>query len=547
MKQTKTILQCFLIAFFIFCSNSNLAAQTNKVGYSALTELFKQWRKFEQPPLLNGVPNYTVASFNRRQPEFIKLKNSLLAIDTVGWTIKNKVDWRIVWAEMNGYDFNRKILKPWQRDPAFYKSLWTSRSDVPAHEGPTNHISIDLWKYNFPLSSNEKTALIQSLNGIPSFNSQAKINLTSNAKELWIAGIRDIRTQSEELAEILTKPGCANDKELSQVVNAAIISTNKFVTWLEKESIKKTGPSGIGKDNYNWYQKNVHLVPLTWDDQVMLLKRELTRAWTALKMEEHRNRLLPAMELANTPETNDALAEKSFKSLIQFLNTQDILTIRPYFDAAIRAHKVNFLPADKRNFFQIGAAYDPRPLYSHFYHWFELARMDKEPLQNEIRRSPLLYNIFDTRNEGLATMVEETFMEAGLYDNEPRVKEIVYIMLAQRAARGLGSLYAQANMLSMEEAGKIHSEYTPRGWMKTEKKLLLFEQHLFMRQPGYGSSYIVGKYLLENGMAEVARNMELQNQPFSIKYFLDQINEIGCIPSSLSVWEISGKDIWKEK
>ena len=30
----------------------------------------------------------------------------------------------------------------------------------------------------------------------------------------------------------------------------------------------------------------------------------------------------------------------------------------------------------------------------------------------------------------------------------------------------------------MEEAGGIHSEYTPRGWMKTEKELLIFEQQL---------------------------------------------------------------------
>ena len=41
----------------------------------------------------------------------------------------------------------------------------------------------------------------------------------------------------------------------------------------------------------------------------------------------------------------------------------------------------------------------------------------------------------------------------------PRSKEIVYILIAQRAARGLGSLYAHANLMTMEEAGKIHSEY----------------------------------------------------------------------------------------
>ena len=60
----------------------------------------------------------------------------------------------------------------------------------------------------------------------------------------------------------------------------------------------------------------------------------------------------------------------------------------------------------------------------------------------------LLYNIFDSRNEGTATAVEEMFMQAGLYDDSPRTKEIVYIMIAQRAARGLGSLYAHANEMN---------------------------------------------------------------------------------------------------
>lgn len=547
MKLKSVIFTSLSMLLFLFSTNNALFAQNKSKNYTTLVELFTQWRIFEQPPLLNGAPDYTVASFNRRQPNFIQLRKKLLSIDTVGWSIKEKVDWRIIWAEMNGYDFNVRILKPWQRDPAFYKSIYTERSDVPAHEGPSHHMVTDVWKYNFPLTANDRKAFMSSLKGIAALNNQAKINLTGNAKELWIAGIRDIRTQSDDLAEIMTKPGCATDKELTQLLKEGIASTNDLVQWLEKQSVKKTGASGIGKENYNWYQKNVHLVPLTWDDQVLLLKRELTRSWAALKMEEHRNRKLPLLELANTPEANNILAEKSFKSLIQFLNTQEVLTIKPYFDSAIRAHKLGFSPTEKRNFFQITAAYDPRPLYSHFYHWFELARMDIEHNQNEIRRSPLLYNLFDTRNEGLATTVEETFMQAGLYDDNPRVKEIVYIMLAQRAARGLGSLYAHANMLTMEEAGKIHSNFTPRGWMKTEKKLLLFEQHLFMRQPGYGSSYIVGKYLLENAMAEVAKRNELLNKAFSIKDFLDELNEIGCIPASLSAWEISGIDIWNEK
>ena len=134
------------------------------------------------------------------------------------------------------------------------------------------------------------------------------------------------------------------------------------------------------------------------------------------------------------------------------------------------------------------------------------------------------------------------FMQAGLYDDNPRVREMVYILIAQRAARGLGSLYAHANEMTMEEAGGIHSEYTPRGWMKTEKELLLFEQHLYLRQPGYGTSYISGKYLLENAMMDYAKLQESRDQPFEMKSFFDQLNTIGNIPMILGHWELTGVD-----
>jgi hypothetical protein len=92
-------------------------------------------------------------------------------------------------------------------------------------------------------------------------------------------------------------------------------------------------------------------------------------------------------------------------------------------------------------------------------------------------------------------------------------------------------------MMTMEEAGKIHSEYTPRGWMKTEKDLLIFEQHLYLRQPGYGTSYITGKYLIESMMMEAAKQNE---EKFFVKQFFDSMNAIGNIPVSLAKWEMTG-------
>lgn len=533
----------FALTLIISCNpEKQTATQQGASHYDSLVLLFKEWRAFEQPPLLNGAPDYTAATFEKRMPAFKKLQARLLAMDTATWSIEHRVDWHLVWAEMNGYDFNYRVLQPWVRDPAYYKVLWMERSDVPAHEGPTNHGIIDVWKYSFPLSLESKTMLVKALRTIPPFYEQAKTNLTGNAKDLWIAGIRDIKTQHEDLNSLLQLPGVSEQANLVAAIQEAIGATDDLAAWLEKEAGSKTGPSGIGKENYTWYLKNVNLMPLTWEDEVMLLKRELTRAWTGLKLEEHNNRKLPPLVAADTPEAFTALTERSAKGLLNFLEQEEIVTVKDYFEPALRVHLGRFVPAEKRNFFIITLHHDPRPLYSHFYHWFELARMDYEPHASEIRKGPLLYNIWAARNEGTATAVEEMFMQAGLYNNDPRVKEIVYIMIAQRAARGLGSLYAHANELTMEEAGKIHSEYTPRGWMKTEKELLLFEQHLYLRQPGYGSSYITGKYQLESLMADYARTKELKNEEFKLKDFFDQVNAIDCIPVSLVKWEMTGDD-----
>ena len=546
MRTTTVILSLLLMLFFSCQTDKKERIRETKTenftskDYHDLVALFKEWRTFEMPPKLEGAPDYRKATFTQRMSAFDQLRARHAAIDTTDWSIPNKVDWMVVWAEMNGFDFNYRVLKPWERDPAFYKTIWTYKSDVPAHEGPTNHGTLELWTYEFPLSNAERERMLNDLAVIPSLNTQAKTNLTGNARDLWIAGIRDIKEQSEVLEDMKSAAGVSADEDIMPAIEKAQTSTNQLVEWLEAESDKKTGPSGIGKDNYTWYMQNVHLVPLTWEDEVMILKREVARAWSALKLEEHRNRDLPELIAADSPESYDILADRAAKSLISFLENEDILTVKDYFDPALREHLGTFIPEEKRNFFYITSHYDPRPLFSHFYHWFELARMDNEPNPSEIRKGPLLYNIFDSRNEGTATAVEEMFMDAGLYDDDPRVREIVYIMIAQRAARGLGSLYAHANEMTMEEAGGVHSEYTPRGWMKTEKELLIFEQHLYLRQPGYGTSYITGKYLLEAAMAEYALCKELNGEAFELSDFFDSINRIGNIPVALTQWEMTG-------
>jgi hypothetical protein len=67
---------------------------------------------------------------------------------------------------------------------------------------------------------------------------------------------------------------------------------------------------------------------------------------------------------------------------------------------ALRAQISHYEPIETRNFFSIATHYEPLTLYTHFYHWWDLARMRDEPHPSPIRRGALLYNIWDTRAEG---------------------------------------------------------------------------------------------------------------------------------------------------
>jgi uncharacterized protein (DUF885 family) len=134
--------------------------------------------------------------------------------------------------------------------------------------------------------------------------------------------------------------------------------------------------------------------------------------------------------------------------------------------------------------------------------------------------------------------MEELILHAGYYDDNPRAREIVWIMLAQRAARGLASLYAQANDFDIAKAKAFQVTWTPRGWMRPDLDLLGFEQQLYLRQPAYGTSYVTGKYLIDELIAARAKQL---GDSFSLRRFFDEFNATGVIPVTLIQWELTGE------
>ncbi len=541
MRCQQHLIQAFraltLAALFAAAVPISAESSTPAGSYQELVALFQEWRAFERPATQGGAPDYTAAAMAKKHEDLKRFQARLAAINPSGWPIEHQVDHHLVRAEMNGLDFNIRVLRPWARDPAFYASVWTYQSDTPAHEGPTHHALVELWRYSLPLTVAGAARLAGELATIPPLLAQARGNLTGNARELWLAGIGNIRDQAAALEDLAAKTGGGD--ELDDAIAAARTASLDFVAWLEEQAPSKTEPSGIGQDHYTWYLQNVHLVPLSWEDEVRLLKRELDRAHASLRLEEHRNRDLPPLQAISSPEEYQRRANEAVSKYLAFLKEKEILPVRDYMDRALRARIGSFVPEEERNFFRTAIHFEPMTLWTHFYHWWDLARMEQDPHPSPIRRGPLLYNIFDSRAEGMATGVEEMMMHAGLYDDNPRVREIVWIMLAQRAARGLGSLYVHSNDFTMKQARDFHVDWTPRGWMREDLDLLGFEQQLYLRQPGYGTSYITGKYLVERLLAERSRQL---GDAFTLSGFYEDVDALGVIPVSLIRWQLTGRD-----
>src|SRR4051812_26567335 len=276
-------MRAVLLALALSCASappSRLASKSNR--YDDLVALFADWRMFQQPRLVDGVPDYGAAAIRAQRQGLEEYRHSLAAIDPSGWPVPQQVDYHLLRAEMNGLDFDHRILQPWANNPAFYVTVVADESDQPAREGPFAFGTVGLWEWPFPLSAAKADELARRLSPIPGLLRQARENPTGNGRDLWKFGIRALEQQRELLADLRGKaqphPG------LAASAARAAGATDELIAWLTSQAPSKTGPSGVGIENYDWYLANVQLLPYTWAEEMTLVERELARAKSALAL-----------------------------------------------------------------------------------------------------------------------------------------------------------------------------------------------------------------------------------------------------------------------
>jgi hypothetical protein len=513
------------------------AARAQRAGtpFEALTALFAEWRAFQHAPRVDGVPDYSVTAMATQHRALASFQQRLRAMDTTGWSVRQQVDWHVVRAEMNGMDFDHRVLRPWANNPAYYVTVFNEQSDQPAREGPYADGGVELWQLTWPLTPAAAAQLDAGVRIIPALLAQAKRNLVGQGHDLWVYGARALRDQAKELEALAPKVAKAPGT-LAADVQRAQAATNEFAQWVEAESAKRTGSSGIGIANYDWYLAHVQLMPLTYGQVVTLMERELARSSAALAVDEAHNAALPPLKVVSSAAEHAKRFAAGVSDYMAWLKARNIITIQPWMDGALRA-RIGSFSAGPREFFTEVDYRDPVAMRTHGLHWFDLGQMVHAPHADPIRRGPLLYNIFVTRTEGFATGWEEIAMQAGLFDKSPRSRELIWILLAERAARALGDLAMQGKGYTIDQASQLASDGTPRGWLSMKGNLVYGEQHLYLSQPGYGTSYVTGKIQMDALFA--TRKAQLGDK-FTMKGMMDEIMGAGLVPASLVRWELTG-------
>ena len=529
---------CLLIALPVIAPAARQKSTTSKPGGATddLLVLFKELRQLEKPVMKDAVPDYTPAAMKEQRRKLEGLKRRLAAIDTGSWTVPQKSDYLLVRAEANGLEFNHRVIRPWSRDPGFYA--------VFGQFQPVVYGAIEVPE--IPIPADKIADFRTRLRAVPKLLEQGRKNLIESAADLALLAMNFKENEIaglEDLKKRLADP----HPDLVPDVDKAIEAVKAYTAWLKTDMRKMAPRAGIGIENYNWYVKNVWLLPYTWQDLLAISQRELERAVSHMKLEEHRNRALPPLKVITDEKEFVTLYNESQKFLWNFVRDEDVMNVPEWMKPRLIDHWQNpsapYKPSKVLDYFENTQVRDPLPLQPHDFvgHGPDMFRMEKDPRPIRGGDYPP-FHIEGVRMEALAVSSEEILMHLGILDKRPRAREILYNLLAFRAARAIADLKMHSNEFTYMDAFNYVVKATPNGWVPADPKdspTLWGDLDLYLRQPCYGVGYLIGSVQVQQLIAD--RAMQLGDK-FTIKGFFDDYLAPGVIPVSLIRWEMTGLD-----
>jgi hypothetical protein len=307
------------------------------------------------------------------------------------------------------------------------------------------------------------------------------------------------------------------------------------------------------------FLRRVALVPFAPEELVAMARQDWARSVAFETYERQRNAALPQLDLFPSLDaqlTREAADEGRVRTWLQ---ERGILSVpgwlRHYRTAPVPAYvaplsgwgvdddltsasrlgedATSYRPAPSPGlgYFYLATAKDPRPLMVHegipgHYMQLALAWAHEDPIRRHYYDS--------NSNEGIGFYAEEMMLQAGLFDDRPRVREIIYNFMRLRALRVEVDVKLATGEFTIPQAATYLRTTVPM-----DSATALSEAASFASTPGQAITYEIGKLQI---LAFLTDARLRQGDAFSLREFHDYVWKNGNVPIALQRWELLGLD-----
>ena len=499
--------------------------------------------RIERP---GGMRDWSAAAIEKRRADLGEFEARWKHIDPANWPIPQQVDYRLMGSALARVHWELEINPRWQRDPNFY----LEQTLTPLAEALTMPA---------PYDEARSREILTRIEDIPAILESAERNLTNPPApftSVAIQALQNVRSSLGKMSAALRPATTLSETELKGATDRAADALERFRDHLTQQMPSLPAQTALGREAYVFFLKNVALLPYSPEELLSMGRQEWARAVAFEVYEKNRNKDVPPLKVADDRERWIADAAAKEREIRKFLGERAILTVPDWMQhytlrpipeylraigfteqddfttpSRLNENCIRYVDSPSPNFgyFMRATAQDPRPLTVHEGipgHYFQLCLSWKH--EDPIRR-----HYYDSgANEGIGFYAEEMMLQAGLFDDSPHTREIIYNFMRLRALRVEVDVKLALGEFTLDQAAKYLEEKVPMDPQTARQEAIAFSTG-----PGQAITYQIGKLQILKFLAE-ARLQE--GEKFNLRVFHDFLWKNGNVPIALQRWEYLG-------
>ena len=534
-------------------------AQPTTDSLKQLASDFWAWRTQYRPFTFDDVPrmehadgtrDWSAAAVAKQHADLSNFERRWSAMRANDQPLAQNVDYRLIGSAIARVRWELDINPRWQRDPTFYvEQTFVALQESLMPPPPLEPVRAD--------------QVVTRTENIPSILEQARTNLKAVAPfaQLAIASLSDIDIRLSRV-ERGVSPLLTTDPQRTRF-QVAIAKASKALVdyreWLKQNLPAMQRDFAVGDKAYGFFLHRVALLPYTPEQLLTMARQDFDRVLAMEAYERQRDLNAPDLNIAASSEAEIARMARDDASIRRYLVDHEILTVPPAiphwtmrlapdyiaafdgfgelddFTSPSRLHQDGTrwiqLPTAHLPYFHEAYAQDPRTTGVHEGvpgHFFQLSLAWRNP-------DPIRRHYYDSSaNEGIGFYAEEMMLQAGLYDDSPRSRQIIYNFARLRALRVEADVKLALGEFTINQAADYLARSVPM-----DSKTAESEAASFATAPGLAIAYEVGKLQIERMLAE--RRLQ-EGDKFNLRGFHDYVWSNGNVPLSLQRRELLGLD-----